>query len=86
MRILNVLAQTVAIPVFEGAAPNSLVNVPASLNKQPVSNLRLPCGDYNAYWDGNYQGTTKEAASGIYIVWYTVDGGKALTRKIRNSK
>ena len=65
LRIYNVLAQLVAIPVLQG---------PASAAGQPLNNLDLPCGDYTAFWDGNYLNSTREVASGIYLSRLEVDG------------
>jgi hypothetical protein len=42
----------------------------------------LPCGKYVAFWDGNYQGTTKEVASGIYVVRLVIDQDKPLSRRM----
>jgi hypothetical protein len=61
LRVYNVLAQLVAIPIVQGRA-------------EPLSNLKLDCGNYVAYWDGKVVGTGREAASGIYIYELVVDG------------
>jgi hypothetical protein len=62
LRVYNVLAQLVAIPIVQGRA-------------EPLSNLKLDCGkDYVAYWDGKVLNTGREAASGIYIYELVVDG------------
>jgi len=86
VRILNVVAAVVAIPVFAGPSAGSTANVSTSLNKQPMRNLRVPCGSYNTYWDGNNQRTGKEAASGVYIVQLFLNGERAWSRKIFNAK
>jgi hypothetical protein len=65
LKIYNVLAQLVAIPVLQG---------PASAAGRPLNNLDLPCGDYTAFWDGNYLNSTREVASGIYLSRLEVDG------------
>jgi hypothetical protein len=67
LRILNVVAREVAVPVFAGAAATSTAAVSSTVNSQPIRNLRLPCGRYNAYWNGKEGGTNREAASGVYI-------------------
>jgi hypothetical protein len=67
LRILNVVAQEIAVPVFAGAAATSTAAISSTLNSQPIRNLRLPCGRYNAYWSGKIGGTTREAASGVYV-------------------
>ena len=64
LRIYNVLAQLVAIPVIEDRT-------------EAIDDIRLPCGDYVAYWDGKVRGTGREAASGIYIYELVVDGERS---------
>ena len=62
LRVYNVLAQLVAIPIVQGRA-------------EPLTNLKLECGqNYVAYWDGKILNTGREAASGIYIYELVVDG------------
>jgi hypothetical protein len=64
LRIYNVLAQLVAIPVLQGSG-------------QPLENLPLEwngTGSYVAYWDGKYRGSDREAASGVYVYQLEVDG------------
>ena len=64
IRILNLIGQLVANPRFQGPAATSTSAVSASLNGRFLNDLPLPCGRYVAWWDGFYQGTTREAASG----------------------
>src|SRR5581483_4875215 len=64
VRISNILAQEVAVPILEGGVAATITPVPPSLIRQPVSNLKLGCGFYTLYWGGYVKGTTKEAASG----------------------
>lgn len=64
LRIYNVLAQLVAIPVLQGSG-------------QLLENLTLDwngTGAFVAYWDGKYRGTDREAASGVYVYQLDVDG------------
>jgi hypothetical protein len=75
MRILNVLVQLVAIPVIQGGAGNVA-------GGQPLQNVLLPCGQYVAYWNGNYLNTSKEAASGVYVYILEVDGQKLVNKMI----
>ena len=85
--IKNVLAQNVAIPVLEGASSTvSSGALGLSGGQTPVNKLRLGCGSYVAYWSGNVQGTDKEAASGMYLVVFTVDGRPGGTIRIFNRK
>ena len=86
IQIKNVLAQVVAIPVLEGVTSAISSSTTSLGGTTPVSRLRLRCGNYSAYWTGNVQGTTKEAASGIYLVVFTVDGQPAGTARIFNRK
>jgi hypothetical protein len=64
LRIYNVLAQLVAIPVLQGSG-------------QPLEKLALDwngTGNFVAYWDGRYIGSEREAASGVYVYQLEVDG------------
>jgi hypothetical protein len=61
LRIYNVLAQLVAIPVLQGA-------------DKPMVNLRLSCGEYTAYWNGRLARSKRPAASGVYVYELVVDG------------
>jgi hypothetical protein len=79
LRIINVLAQDVAVPVI-AAASTSTASVSAS--GQPIRNLRLSCGAYNGYWDGKYQGTRREVASGVYIYQLFIDKQLLVSKKM----
>ena len=73
LRIYNVLAQLVAIPILRGT-------------DKPLDSLALSCPTtfgcrYNAYWDGYVANTGKPAASGVYIYQLVIDG-KRVTKKI----
>jgi hypothetical protein len=73
LRIYNVLAQLVAIPILQGTG-------------DPLDNVELSCGstttcDFSAYWDGNVQNSGQQAASGVYIYQLIVDGQR-FTRKM----
>jgi hypothetical protein len=64
LRIYNVLAQLVAIPILQGSG-------------EPLDNLQLTwngTGEYAAYWDGKVRGTGREAASGVYVYQLVVNG------------
>jgi hypothetical protein len=67
LRIINVTVQEVAVPVLTGSSASSIAAVSPSMIKQPIRNLSIACGSYQGWWDGNYQGTRKEVASGVYI-------------------
>ena len=64
LRIYNVLAQLVAIPVLQ--EQDALLD-----------DIRLTCGDYVAYWDGKVRSTGREAPPGIYIYELVVDGERS---------
>src|SRR5712664_3863973 len=73
LRIYNVLAQLVAIPILRGSG-------------KALDSLALSCPTqfgcaYSAYWDGFVAGTHKPAASGVYIYQLVVDGQR-FTKKI----
>ena len=42
-----------------------------------LDNIKLPCGDYIAFWDGKVRDTGREAAPGIYIYELVVDGERS---------
>jgi hypothetical protein len=73
LRIYNVLAQVVAVPVLQGGAAGVA-------GGQPLDAVYLTCGEYTAYWDGKLR-SGREAASGIYGYRLEVDG-HAITRKM----
>lgn len=73
LKIYNVLAQLVAVPILQGTG-------------EALSDLELNCGTgsgctFNAYWDGKVLNTDREAASGVYIYQLIVDG-RRFTRKM----
>lgn len=72
LRIYNVLAQLVAIPVIQGSG-ELLENLPLEWNGT---------GRYQAYWDGNYLDSGREAASGVYVYQLIVDGERVLSEKM----
>ena len=64
LRIFNVLAQLVAVPVLQGTG-------------EPLNGIELAwngTGNFAAYWDGKVRGTDREAASGVYVYQITVNG------------
>ncbi len=70
LRIYNVLAQLVAIPIVQGSG-------------QPLDNMQLEwngTGRYSAYWDGKVLGTNREAASGVYVYQLVVDGERSTAK------
>lgn len=72
LKIYNVLAQLVAIPILQGSG-------------QPLEGVPVDCANpagcsFTAYWDGNVKGGA-QASSGIYIYQLTVDGQR-FTKKM----
>jgi hypothetical protein len=74
LRIYNLLAQLVAVPVLQGGAGNAA-------GGELLENLLLTCSQYVAYWDGKYSQTGEDVASGIYLFRLEVDG-KVLVKKM----
>ncbi|NIM52078.1 MAG: hypothetical protein GTN62_01365 [Gemmatimonadales bacterium] len=71
LRIYNILAQLVAVPILQGTG-ELLDNVSLVWNGT---------GDYAGYWDGKVLGTNREAASGVYVYQLTVNG-KTVSKKM----
>jgi hypothetical protein len=61
VRIYNVLAQLVAVPVLQEGG-------------EVLENITLRCGEYVGYWVGMVRRTGRDAASGTYIYELVVDG------------
>ena len=76
LRIYNLLAQLVAVPVLQGGVGNAG-------GGEPLENLLLTCStqDYTAYWDGKSSQTGVDIPSGIYLYRLEVDG-KVLVKKM----
>ena len=72
LRIYNVLAQLVAIPILQGSGDK-------------LDNIELTCTGstcaFTAYWDGKVLNSDREAASGVYLYQLVVDGVRC-TRKM----
>ncbi|HST08189.1 MAG TPA: T9SS type A sorting domain-containing protein [Gemmatimonadaceae bacterium] len=74
LRIYNLLAQLVAVPVLQGGVGNVA-------GGESTESLLLTCGEYMAYWDGKYSQSGEDVASGIYLYRLEVDG-KVLVKKM----
>ena len=74
LKIYNLLAQQVATPQLVGGEGSVE-------GGRPIENLSLPCRRYVAFWNGMYQGTDREVASGVYLYRLEVDG-RAVVRKM----
>jgi hypothetical protein len=72
LRIYNVLAQLVAIPVLQTGEFAS---------GQPIVHLQLRCGTYTAFWNGVYLSTGQPVPPGVYLYRAEVDG-RAVARKM----
>lgn len=73
VKIFNLLSQVVAVPVLQGGTGGVA-------GGQPLDNVLLPCGTYTWYWNGKYRGTSREAASGIYVLVVQVDAERAIRK------
>lgn len=73
LKIYNVLAQLVAVPVLQGTG-------------ELLDQLELTCASstgcaFTAYWDGNVINSGRQAASGVYLYQLTVDAAR-FTKKM----
>ncbi len=75
LKIYNVLAQLVAVPILQGTG-EALTDLELTCSTGSAG----PCA-YNAYWDGKVLNTDREAASGVYIYQLIVDG-RRFTKKM----
>jgi hypothetical protein len=85
LRVVNTLSRPIAHFVVL-SDPNSTTSVSSSLSGPRVlNNLRLGCGVYVGFWDGNLP-NGKEAASGVYLAQLFVDGKYLGGQRMLNSK
>jgi len=75
LRIYNILSQLVAIPVLQGGTGGVAGGV-------KLGGVMLTCGDYVAYWNGKYDGTKNEAASGVYLYELRIDATSIVRRML----
>ena len=73
LRIYNLLAQLVAVPLLQGGGNGA--------GGEPMDGLQLTCSQYLAYWDGKHSQTGEDVASGIYLYRLEVDG-KVVVKKL----
>ena len=69
IRIYNLLAQSVSVPQVERGG-------------QRIENIELECGAYTAYWNGRYENSNREAASGVYIYRLEINGVTTATKRM----
>lgn len=78
LRIFNILAQLVSVPVMQGGSGNVA-------DGTPLQNVELTCGQYTAYWDGKNAKTSADASPGIYLYNLEVDK-RRIARKMLKTK
>lgn len=74
LRLYNLLAQEVAVPLLLGPAGEQE-------GARRLENLTLPCGQYTAWWDGRVQATQRDAPEGMLLYRLTVNG-RVVTRRM----
>jgi hypothetical protein len=62
LKIYNVLAQVVGVPIL------------VSADNVRLEDVRLPCGSHEAFWDGRTPAGKRKASPGLYYAQLTVDG------------
>src|SRR6185369_16491676 len=60
LKVYNILAQIVAVPVLRSSSSGVA-------GGQRLDGVMLPCGKYTAYWNGKYLNSSREVASGVYL-------------------
>jgi hypothetical protein len=76
LRIFNVLAQPIAVPVMHGGTSGAGVG-------QAARNVTLTCGSYLAFWDGTITTSGRDAAAGMYLYQLEVDGRPTVRRMLK---
>jgi hypothetical protein len=67
LRIYNLLAQLVAVPVLQ----NGTITLAGG---EPLEGVQLTCGRYTAYWNGTAIPDKRPVAPGLYLYRLEVDG------------
>ena len=76
IRIYNILSQVVGFPTLVDSASDDHAGA------RRLSNLSLPCGEYNARWDGRHTRDARGAPAGVYMYQLVVDGHPAGMKKM----
>ena len=84
LRVVNALSRPVAHFIVQ-RDPDSITSVSTSASGQRLDNLKLGCGVYLGFWDGNLP-NGKEAALGVYLAQFFIDGKFHGAQKMLNSK
>jgi hypothetical protein len=58
----------------------------ASGSSERLDSLRLRCGEYRAFWNGQYLDGKREATPGVYYYQLTVDGERFTRKMIAQKK
>ncbi len=66
LRVYNMLAQLVAVPVLNAGSSGASTG-------QGIRDVMLTCGEYTAYWDGRYSDGSRDVSSGVYLYHLEVD-------------
>ncbi len=74
LRIYNMLAQLVAVPVMQSGSTGTS-------GGESAREMLLNCGQYTAYWDGKHSSSGRDVASGIYLYRLEIDG-RPLVKKL----
>ena len=84
VQVVNVLAQSVGVPVLHSAtSPAPTLSEEQKLHA--LQGMKLACGAFVAYWDGKLP-DGHPAAAGVYGVLLTVDGSQQDSFKIYRKK
>lgn len=75
LRIYNILAQAIAVPVLRS-------NETRREDGEPLENVMLTCNEYTAYWDGKNANTSENVAPGMYFYKLEVDGRPVSVRQV----
>lgn len=82
LRILNILGMPVGYFVLQAPPAGGPAAADSTVpNGAKLSEVKLGCGSYQAFWDGNVS-SGKEAPAGTYVVQLMIDKKLAGTQKL----